>query len=199
MNLLKKIFKSDSLRSDMRGKYTSGFHEGIEYFNIGKELYNESLLTTPMHKERREQKIIAALELFDKAIEKGYQEYESYLLRAMCLRTLNYDIEAVEDLNKSIEKEPEKANLYYGRAITKQYMHDYEGSLSDFEEAIRLAKLNNDNTRYWNEYAKVGGYDSVIEKYELDLYWLMQDIERSKNCKTGKVAVQEGKIKRRFK
>src|ERR1700733_11939114 len=107
MNWFQKIFKSaHSAKPTIANKYTTAYFEGLEDFKIGKQLYKEFALSHSLHKERRQQKTIAALEFFDKAIEKGYDDAEAFLLRAMCLRNLDYDIEAVEDLNKCIEKDP---------------------------------------------------------------------------------------------
>lgn len=61
--------------------------------------------------------------------------------------------------------------------MTKQYIYDFDGSLDDFKKAIEFSKLDNEDTRYWNEYAKQSGYGSGTQKYELDLQFLLRDKE----------------------
>jgi tetratricopeptide (TPR) repeat protein len=201
MNWLQKIFKSKATTKPVvQNKYTSGYFEGKEDFKMGKKLFSESVAQIRMPPERRKQKTISALEFFDKAIEKGYEEAEVFHFRGICLRDLNYDIDAIEDFDKSIEKEPDNANYWYGRAITKHYAYDYEGSLIDFTEAIRLSKFDNANTRFWNEYARQTEYISGTQKYEQDLGWMLYDKEQYEKSEMRREIAKERreKIKRRF-
>ncbi len=200
MNWLSKIFqsKTSNLTTSYGGK-VSTYIEGLESYKIGRKLFNESVLES-LGKERREQKTISALEFFDKAIELGYDEVEVFSFRGLCLRDLNYDFDALIDFDTAIQKEPERASLYYDRAITKQYIYDFEGSLIDFEKAIRLSKVDNSDTRYWNQYAQETGYESCTQKYEMDLQMLLYDKERAEGSITMQDIIKNRKqnIKRRF-
>lgn len=127
---------------------------------------------------RRKQKEIAALEFFDQAIEKGYQEAEVYSFRGSCLNNLGYELDALEDYNKAIAKDSERANPYFRRALIKESIYDYEGSMADLKEAIRLSKLDTEDNDFWNDYSKRTGYDSAIKKYEIDLERVQQSFDR---------------------
>ncbi len=179
MNWISRIFKTNRPdKSTAPNKYTRGYFEGYDIFKIGLQLSKDAVLDKSLSAERRQQKTIAALEFFDQAIQKGYDEAEVFALRASVLRDLNYDIDALNDYNICIDKNPNKASYYYDRALVKQFIYDYLGSLADFKEAIRLSKFDNDDTRYWNDYATRTGYKSATEKYETDMQFLLQAMDR---------------------
>jgi tetratricopeptide (TPR) repeat protein len=157
-------------------KYANRTSEDHNAFDVAKQLYKDTILDKALSRERRNQKITAALEFFDQAIEKGHDTALSFSFRGNCLSELGYNIDALEDYDKSIAKDPQKANPYYMRALIKKSIYDYEGSLADFKEAIRLSKLDNEDNEYWNSYAKNTGYNSATEKYEMDLNLLSQDL-----------------------
>ena len=126
MNLFSKIFKKKiSVQSTKLYKNTNDYIEGEESFKIGWKLFKDYIIDESLSPERRKQKNIAALEFFDCAIEYGYDKAEVFSFRGICLRNLNYDLDALEDFNKCIDKDPERASFYYNRAMTKQYIYDY--------------------------------------------------------------------------
>jgi tetratricopeptide (TPR) repeat protein len=180
MSIFSKLFGNNSSINQIKQNINSqNYFEGQKSFLIGKKLYSEALLDKLLSTERRKQKTIAALEFLDKAIEIGYDDVNVFSNRGMCLRDLHYDVDAIEDFNKCIDKDPFKASYYYDRAMTKRFIYDYQGSLKDFEKAIELSILNNDDTRYWNNYAKKTGWESVTKRYEFDLENLEYDISRT--------------------
>jgi tetratricopeptide (TPR) repeat protein len=121
-----------------------------------------------------------------------------YRRRGDCLNDLGYFFEALEDYNKVIGKNPKKgiACNYYTRSLIKGSLFDYEGSLADLREAIRLSKFDNDDNEYWNNYAKSTGFSSQTAFYEM---WLPTEVEISvKRAYTDKeIAEKLEKIKRR--
>lgn len=196
-------FKSnkESINTSIKTKYTKAYYESLEYFEIGLKIFQDtSVNKSKIHTERQTQKTIAALELFDIAIEKGCDDMRAFRFRAICLRDLNYDLEAIEDLDKCIKMEPHMGSLYYDRAVTKQWIYDFEGSVADYEKAIELSKIANDDTRYWNEYAVKTGFDSATHKYELDLGFMKRDIDFSKDSFSWQDRIKRKKesLKRRF-
>lgn len=200
MNWLSKIFRQSSSNQFKNSNRTGkSYSRGLELFKLGRELFKESI-DEKIHVEIRKQKLISSLEFFDKAIDQGYVESEVYSFRGICLRDLNYDLDALDDFDTAISKDPERASYYYDRALTKQYIYDLQGSLVDFEEAIRLSKIDNSETRYWNKYAKETGYDSCTQKYEHDLQLLMWDINRAKESITMQNLISNKKktIQRRY-
>ena len=114
------------------------------------------------------------------------------------MNDLGYYFEALEDYNKAIEKKPRKgiASNYHMRSIIKDSLFDFEGSLADLKEAIRLSKLDNDDNAYWNNYAKSTGFSSQTAFYEM---WLPTEAEiSSKKARPRKIIEEElRKMKRR--
>jgi len=182
MSWLSQIFKTSyAVQPTTKNKFTKDFFEGQSAFKIGEKLWNETVLNYSISKARTKQKQAAALEFFDQAIEKGYDSAEVFFLRACCLVDLDFELDALEDFNESIVKDGEKANYYYHRSLTKEWLQDYEGAMQDLEEAIRLSKMSNEYNRYWNNYAAQTGFGSSTRKYELDLQNLkrMAELRRS--------------------
>ena len=139
-------------------------------FRIGKQLFNESTsIKGEGWKEARINKIKEALKFFDEAIKNGFDESEVFSLRGSCLNDLEYYFDALEDYNKAIAKNPRKgiASNYHMRSIIKDSLFDYDGSMADIKEAIRLSKLDNEDNEYWNKNAKSTGFASQTAFYEL--------------------------------
>ena len=198
MNWVSKIFKSNKPEKSIApNKSTKEYFEGYDTFKVGQQLTKDAVLDKSLSAERRRQKTIAALEFLDQAIQKGYDEAEAFALRVSVLRDLDYDIDALNDYNICIDKNPNKASYYYARALTKQFIYDYSGSLADFKEAIRLSKLDNDDTRYWNDYALQTGFNSATEKYKMDMQFLLQAMDRPKGIIESLQAEKNNSIQRR--
>jgi len=181
--------------------------DGIGAFKAGKKIWNETVLPVPrgqnlgpfgspeyIEKQKKE-----ALKLFDKAIEKGYNSAEVFSLRGSCLNDLGFYFDAIEDYNKAIERNPKQgiASNYHMRSLIKDTIFDYEGSLADIEEAIRLSKLDNDDNEYWNDYAKKTlGFNTATQFYEWQRDMVKQRLELNKRHTEDRTAELE-KIKRR--
>jgi tetratricopeptide (TPR) repeat protein len=174
---LNRIKKKAASQLKVDSKYTKAYFEGLEAFKIGKKLYNDSILVKPMSGDRRRQKEIAALEFFDQAIEKGYDDADVYSCRGSVLNDLGYLFDALEDYNKAIENDPQKANPYFMRALIRQNVYDYEGGILDLEEAVRLSKFETADNDYWNDYSEKTGFGSATLKYETDLEWAKRSFE----------------------
>ncbi|MEI6821391.1 MAG: hypothetical protein WCL51_05620 [Bacteroidota bacterium] len=177
MNWVTKLFKSKPLDQSEKE-----FFDGLHAFNEGKKLWYDLATNKENSKEEKEDKRQEAIMLFDKAIEKGVDKSEAFSLRGDLLMELNYYFDALEDYNLAIQKKHEKniAGNYYMRSIIKGNLYDFDGSLEDLKEAIRLSKLDNDDTKYWNNYAKTTGYESTAQFYEM---WLPSDFELEHNKK----------------
>ncbi len=109
-----------------------------------------------------------ALNYFDKAIDKGYDKDKIFEFRGICLQSLGYECDAIEDFNKAILSSPEDCNLYYTRAICKGAIYDYEGEVTDIEKAMELAKIDTNINRKYNQDAINIGYTNGID----DLYFV---------------------------
>ena len=67
------------------------------------------------------------------------------------------------------------------RSLIKDTIFDYKGSLTDIEEAIRLSKLDNDDNRFWNEYAEKTlpmGFNTATQFYEWQRDMVKERLER---------------------
>lgn len=150
--------------------------DGIGAFQVGKKIWSDVVLPVPQSQklgflvspEYIEKQKKEALKFFDKAIEKGYHTAEVFSLRGRCLNYFGFYFDAIEDFNKAIELNPKQgiASNYHMRSIIKEAVFDFEGSLTDIEEAIRLSKLDNDDNEYWNEYSKTTGFNTATQFYE---------------------------------
>lgn len=166
MNLLLHLFK--------KIKFTiSNFNKNGEDNIVGKSFHKMGLdyFTRQEHEK--------ALQYFDKAIEAGYQSAEIYELRGRCLDEFEFYYDAISDYNKSVSLDPGKANVFYMRSSAKVFIEDFKGALEDIEEAIRKSKVDNENNRYWNSFARETGFDSATQKYEIDLERSKERLERS--------------------
>ena len=122
--------------------------DAYDAFRTGKQIWNDVTLTGGSP-EFRETKKKEALRYFDQAIANGYDTSEVFSLRGSCLKDLGFYFDALEDYNKAIQKQPNRAiaNNYFMRSIIKDSLFDFEGSVADLKEAIRLSKLDNRASR----------------------------------------------------
>lgn len=119
-----------------------------------------------------------ALDCFDAAIDNGFEDGGIYRSRGLCLQSLNFDLDAIDDFDKAIASEPQDSNLYYMRSISKGATGDLHGRVSDLQEAVRLASVENAANRSYNAFAKEKGYkNGVIGIYEADLLLANLDLE----------------------
>jgi len=175
MNWFTKLFGSKSLSQSERD-----FLDACAAFTAGKRIWKDAV-SSKGSRESELNKTKEALKFFDEAIEKelveptvfshGFDESEAFSLRGSCLDDLGFYFEALEDYNRAIEKKPQKAiaGNYFRRSLVKKSLFNFEGSLADLKEAIRLSKLDNDDNAYWNNYAKSTGFSSQTAFYEMSL------------------------------
>ena len=155
----KKMSMDDRLKKRYENhgsKYSDEDSETDIYFKIGIEYF-------------KQKKYSDALKIFDGSVDKGIEK-TAYGWRASCLSALEFHLDAIDDYNKAIIIEPEKADLFQARSLSKREVGDFEGEISDLKEAIRLSKFDNENNRFWNNYAKqYWGYDSATDFYNWSL------------------------------
>ena len=172
-------------------------------FLTGKQIWKDITLpntTQPCRSEQcSETKKKEALRYFDQAIANGYDASEVFSLRGSCLNDLGFSFDALEDYNKAIQKQPSQAiaNNYFMRSIIKDSLFDFEGSVADLKEAIRLSKLDTDDNRDWNNYAKSTGFDSQAAFYEMSLPREEMILFKKRTYTDEKIADELKKIKRR--
>jgi hypothetical protein len=157
MNWFSKLFnKKMNETSEANSELDKNWLIGFRTFNTGKELYFDN-------------KPIEALLFFDKAIQNSFDTAEAFEYRANCLYKLEYFFDAIDDYNISIQKDSEKQIVFYMRSLAKASIEDFIGQLDDINEAIRLSKLDNEDSRYWDKFAKETGFESAASKYKYDL------------------------------
>lgn len=166
---MKSIFNLFRSTPKVKSDDNDNWFKGHNAFEKGKKLtedkqYNEALI------------------FLDEAIKCEFLE-DSHLYRGICLQALGFDLDAIEDFNKEIEKLPEDANRYFLRSFSKVVTGDLEGCITDREDAVRLSKIDNNINRSYNLYAKEQGSESVTYLYNTFLHqariYLSEKIERS--------------------
>ena len=79
-----------------------------------------------------------ALELFDKSIRAGNNNYLAFYNRGRIRDKFGEYKDAVEDYSRAISLKPDYAVLYNNRGASRGQLTDYEGAFNDLSEAIRL-------------------------------------------------------------
>ncbi|MCX6763726.1 MAG: tetratricopeptide repeat protein, partial [Candidatus Moranbacteria bacterium] len=111
-----------------------------------------------------------ALNYFKEAIKLNPQFAKAYSQVAESLYSLKRYSESIPYYDKVIELEPDNAGAYNDRGLAKTYINDYYSATSDFSDAIRLKKkdqnsLENTYENRANAYIKASNYDRAIEDY----------------------------------
>lgn len=123
-----------------------------------------------------------ALYHLDNAVERNYKKAELlFEYRGICLQSLGYEYDAIEDFNRAIQFSPNNCNLYYMRALSKDVILDYEGEIKDIEKAIELSKQDTKMNRQYNESAINNGFsDGVLGMYRIALFRAKSRLEFDK-------------------
>lgn len=107
-----------------------------------------------------------ALECFDEAIERGHIDVaDIYNNRAVCLQSLGYDLDAIDDFDRAIALQPENSFAFSQRSLSKNASGDLRGCVSDLQEAIRLADFDNRYTRFSDAYFRETGFKDSAHYY----------------------------------
>ncbi len=131
-----------------------------------------------------------ALECFDEAINSGYVDNaDVYSGRGLCLQSLNYDLDAIDDFDRAIALQPENSLTFYLRSLSKSSTSDLRGCVSDLEEAIRLAGVDNEYTRNVDAHARETGYKDAAYYYrkQMDFYKVRLDSEANRRAFSGRM------------
>jgi tetratricopeptide (TPR) repeat protein len=127
-----------------------------------------------------------ALECFDQALELdtrlGYDLQDFFGDRAMCLQALGFHLDAIDDFDKAIDREPDDCNLYFMRAMSMRGAGRYEDADEDFRRAIALSKVKNERNRGYDAHAnekEMGGWPSAAAVYEAQKRFNDLDLEAS--------------------
>jgi tetratricopeptide (TPR) repeat protein len=130
---------------------------GVEAFNKGEDF---------LSKKRMQE----ALECFDEAIDCGYiGNTDVYAMRGSCLQSLGYDLDAIDDFDRAIVLKPENSLTFYQRSLSKTAAGDLRGCVSDLQEAIRLADVDNRYTRGLDVHARETEYKDSAHYYLLQM------------------------------
>jgi tetratricopeptide (TPR) repeat protein len=140
--------------------------EGYNALERGKDLYFKK-------------EYYHALSNLDIAIASGFEGADAYGMRGGCLQSLRFDLDAIDDLTKAIEFDPQDSNNYFMRSISKAAVGDLRGRVDDLKMAIRLACIDGPTTHRYNSYAREKGFkDGVADMYRAELVKADQDIIR---------------------
>ena len=158
---IRNIFKR---RNDGPSQGNQRWLDGYAAFQRGKDLYAKGDLQR-------------ALSCFDEGIALSFEGDGIYGLRGSCLQSLDFDLDAIDDLSRAIASEPEDGNHYYMRSLSKGATGDCRGRVSDLEEAIRLATVQSTLNKTYDEYAKEKGWNRAVDMFRADLVHANLDLE----------------------
>ena len=125
-----------------------------------------------------------SFEHLNRAIELDYMRDTAYEFRSVCHEELGSLKKAAEDLNSAISLRPNDANLYFQRSNIKNKGKDFQGSVTDLQEAIRLSKLDNETNEKYRELAQELGHKDHTSMYEASLHMAKLRIWRESRRKT---------------
>lgn len=121
-----------------------------------------------------------ALELLDQAISDGHDDADARADRGLCLQQLGFHLDAIDDFDAAIAKEPNDSNLYLMRSWSKSGIGDFLGCVEDQKEAIRVSSIDNAAQRSHEAGAREQGHANLAALYRsyLCLSQLKLDAER---------------------
>ena len=139
--------------------------DGFDAFQKGRDLYFK-------------RRIQEALDCFDEAIDCGYvEDADVYAMRGGCLQSLNFHLDAIDDFDRSIALESENSLTFFDRSLSKGATRDFRGQVSDLQEAIRLAGIDNEYTRSHDAHARETGYKNSAHYYEMEMVRAKLDLD----------------------
>ena len=100
----------------------------------------------------------------------GVSKYDDAVLDGVSNLNTGKPEKALEDFNRAIEIDPQKAAGYLGRANTLNIMGRYEECLVDYEKVLEIdPKLANAYINRGSAYSHLGEYKKAIADYEKGL------------------------------
>lgn len=149
---LQKFFRDRAAKRFETEQASRRWNGAFNSFLKGRKLYLEK-------------RIEEALVHFDDAIKCGYVYADVYTMRAECLQSLNFDLEAIDDFDSAIALEPEDCNLFFQRSFSKESIGDFQGKAADLEKAINLAEIDDRYTRIYDDSAREKGFRNCAHLY----------------------------------
>jgi tetratricopeptide (TPR) repeat protein len=101
----------------------------------------------------------------------------------MCLEQLGFHLDAIDDFDNAIDREPDDCNLYFMRAMSMRGAGRYEDADEDFRRAIALSKVKGAANTGYDNHAKEIGWPSVAAFYEAQKQFNDLDLEESGTIK----------------
>ena len=100
----------------------------------------------------------------------GVSKYDDAVLDGVSNLNTGEPEKALEDFNRAIEIDPQKAAGYLGRANTLNIMGRYEECLVDYDKTLEIdPKLANAYINRGSAYSHLGEYKKAIADYEKGL------------------------------
>jgi tetratricopeptide (TPR) repeat protein len=89
----------------------------------------------------RKRNIRAAIEHFDRAIERDPTLASAYNNRAIARRRVGDDVGALGDFQKALERDPSAAETQYNLALVKLSLGQHRSALGDLDRVVQAGKL----------------------------------------------------------
>ncbi len=122
-----------------------------------------------------DKKYTEALLKFDLAVKSGIYDDESYTNRGICLQTLDFHLDAIDDFSTAIKLLPYDPNNYFLRSLSLKQIGNYREAVNDNEKAILLSEIPSKENEVKNKKAKGMGYNSATAFYKIRLDLLLQE------------------------
>ena len=97
-----------------------------------------------------------AFALFKEALDADEDNFEAWFWMGNYFENTHDNVRSIECYTKAIELNPNYADAYANRALSKKNLHDDAGACSDWKKAAKLGKANLDDKLEWCRRNKVG-------------------------------------------
>lgn len=130
-----------------------------------------------------EKKYPEALLKFDLAVKSGLFNKEAYTDRGICLQSLDFHLDAIDDFTFAIQLLPYDPNNYFLRSLSLKQIGLYKEAISDNEKAILLSEISSAENEEKNKKAVDMGYNCAADFYRIRLDLLLQEANFSQTIK----------------
>lgn len=147
-------------------------------YNIPKKVYHsasEKAVRKGMELDEARQ-FYCALEYYDFAIAVNANNPVALNLRAFCLQSLDYYLDAIDDFTQALIWAPDDPNLHFGLGSCYAAIKKYDLAVLHGDRAIHWAAAQNPRYDAYEQLALERGYQSAAEFYQMmTTGWRMAD------------------------
>jgi tetratricopeptide (TPR) repeat protein len=147
-------------------------------YNIPKKVYHpasEKAVKKGMEFDNMGQ-FTLALEYYDYAVDVNPADPAALNLRAFCLQSLEYYLDAIEDFTAALVWAPDDPNLHFGLGNCLAALKKYDLAVLHGDRAVQWAAAKDPRYAAYEELALERGYKDAAQFYEMMVAgWMMAD------------------------